>query len=110
MRYMFLIYGDPDEPDTPALMERYQAFTRDVADAGALRDSAQLQRAFAATTVRVRDGRTLTTDGPYAETREQIGGYYVLECGDLDEAIETAARIPTAADGAVEVRPFMDES
>ncbi len=60
-----------------------------------------------ATTVRVRDGKTLTTDGPFAETKEQFGGYYLLECKDLDQAIELAAKIPTARDGSIEVRPLM---
>jgi hypothetical protein len=68
----------------------------------------QLQDADTATTIRVRDGETLTTDGPFAETKEQLGGYYVIDCGSLDEAIEFAARIPAAERGAVEVRPLVE--
>jgi hypothetical protein len=67
-----------------------------------------LQPTSTATTVRVRDGEALTTDGPFAETREQLGGYYLLDCKDLDDAISWAAKIPGAADGSVEVRPVMD--
>jgi len=107
MRYMFLIYADPAQEDTPDLIAGYEAFTRDMASRGAMQAGDQLHRAHAATTVRVRNGETLTTDGPYAETKEQIGGYYVLECRDLDEAIEFASRIPNAADGCIEVRPMM---
>ena len=68
----------------------------------------ELQDPDTATTIRVRDGETLTTDGPFAETKEQLGGYYVIDCGSLDEAIEFAARIPAAERGAVEVRPLVE--
>ena len=61
-----------------------------------------------ATTVRVRDGKTMTTDGPFAETKEQLGGFYVIKCENLDEAIEIAAMIPTAQDGSIEVRPIVE--
>ena len=74
--------------------------------AGLLRGSARLQPTSAATTVRVRDGKTVTTDGPFAETKEQFGGYYLLDCKDLDQAIEMAAQIPTAKGGSIEVRPL----
>jgi hypothetical protein len=68
----------------------------------------ELQDPDTATTVRVRDGETLTTDGPFAETKEQLGGYYLIDCGSLDEALEFAARIPAAERGAVEVRPLVE--
>lgn len=74
---------------------------------GILRESNRLLPTSTATTVRVRDGKTLTTDGPFAETKEQFGGYYVLDCKDLDQAIEMAAKIPTARGGSIEVRPLM---
>ena len=108
MRYMLLIYADPAQHDTPELIERYRAFTKEVSDCGALSSSDALQRSYAATTVRVRNGKVVTSDGPYAETKEQIGGYYVLECADLDQAIAFAAKIPNAEDGAIEVRPVRE--
>jgi hypothetical protein len=110
MRYLFLIYGDPRQPDMPELLARYTAFTSETVERGTLRVSHQLQRADTATTVRVRDGRLLVSDGPYAETKEQIGGFYLLECRDLDEALDWAAKIPTAEDGVIEVRPVVERS
>jgi len=107
VKYMFLIYADPAQPDTPELMARYRAITEDAAGRGALRGGDQLHRSHAATTVRVRNGETLLSDGPYAETKEQIGGYYILECGDLDEALAFASSIPNAEGGCIEVRPIM---
>jgi len=107
MRYMFLIYGDPEQPDTPELMEKYGDFTQCVADRGILRAGDQLHRSPSAKTVSVRDAQTVATDGPYAETKEQIGGYYILECKDIDEAVEIAAAIPNAVDGYIEVRPLV---
>jgi hypothetical protein len=83
------------------------AFTELVEGMGILRESNRLLPTSTATTVRVRDGKTLTTDGPFAETKEQFGGYYVLDCKDLDQAIEMAAKIPTARGGSIEVRPLM---
>ena len=99
MRYMLLIYADPAQPDTPEIIAQYNAFTEEATSRRALCASDQLHRANTATTVRVRNGRTLTSDGPFAETKEQIGGYYILDCEDLDEAIEYASKIPNAADG-----------
>ena len=107
MRYMLLIYADPAQPDTPEIIAQYNAFTEEATSRRALCASDQLHRANTATTVRVRNGRTLTSDGPFAETKEQIGGYYILDCKDLDEAIEYASKIPNAADGCIEVRPIM---
>ena len=89
------------------LMAEYNTFTEMVEKLGILRGSSRLLPTSAATTVRVRDGKTLTTDGPFAETKEQFGGYYILDCKDLDQAIEFAAQIPTARDGSIEVRPQM---
>ena len=89
-------------------MAAYEAFSRAAADAGVLVGGEGLQPSSTATTVRMRDNETLTTDGPFAETREQLGGYYLLDCSDLDDAIGWAARIPDAAHGSVEVRPVMD--
>ena len=110
MKYLTLIYGDAaawdalPEAEHQAVSERYMALSREAAVA----DGAELQDSDTATTVRVRDGETLTTDGPFAETKEQLGGYYLVDCGSLDEAIEFAARIPAAERGSVEVRPLVE--
>jgi hypothetical protein len=110
VKYLALIYGsDADwaalsEEDRNAMYERYRAFGDEARAAGALLDGAELQLAATATTVRVRDDETVVTDGPYAETREQLGGYYVLECDSLDEAVALAAKIPAAQHGTIEVR------
>ncbi len=114
MHYMILIYGDEknfammaDDPAAQAQM--YAAFTRYGADmqaAGVLRGGAELKPTHSATTVRVRDGKTVTTDGPFAETKEQLGGYYLIEVPDLDRAVHWAARCPAAAGGSIEVRPL----
>ncbi len=115
MKYMALIYGDEDvwasssEEDTAAAYEQYRAFGRDAEAAGVLAGGNELGLTRNATTVRVRDDETLVTDGPYAEVKEALGGFYLLECASMDEAIEWAARIPGAEHGAVEVRPvFVD--
>lgn len=108
MQYVMLIYADPKAPDTPELMARYEAFTKAMADRGALRGGNQLQRAPKARTISVRDGKTIMTDGPYAESKEQIGGFYILDCKDIDEAICYASKIPNAQDGFIEVRPTME--
>ena len=110
MKYLTLIYGDAaarealSEEEQQTVSERYMALSREAAVA----DGAELQDSDTATTVRVRDGETLTTDGPFAETKEQLGGYYLVDCGSLDEAIEFAARIPAAERGSVEVRPLVE--
>jgi hypothetical protein len=112
MRYVLTIYGDESADFTPEqgaqMMAAYNAFTEEVKAAGAFVGGEGLQPTATATTVRVRDGEPLLTDGPFAETREQLGGYYLLDCADLDEAIRWAAKIPGAATGSVEVRPVMD--
>jgi hypothetical protein len=114
MRYLLTIYGDesgwndvgPEE--SQAIMDAYNAFGRAARDAGVLLGGEGLQPTSTATTVRVRGDETLTTDGPFAETREQLGGYYLLDSPDLDDAIAWAARIPGAQNGSVEVRPVMN--
>ncbi len=114
MRYMLLIYGDPTlaESMTPEegqkIMADYYTFTQSIVESGELLSGEPLQGVETATTVRVRGGRTASTDGPFAETKEVLGGYYLVECKDLDRAIELAARIPGAHGGSVEVRPVME--
>ena len=115
MHYIILIYGDEKSfammaNDPKAQEQMYAAYTRyggDMQAAGVLRGGAELKPTHSATTVRVRDGKTLTTDGPFAETKEQLGGYYLVEAKDLDEATRIAARIPSAKIGSIEVRPIM---
>jgi hypothetical protein len=114
MRYMVLIYGDesqmlaPGSPGFDEMMAGYGAFTQHIIERGAMVSGDPLHPSSTATTVRVRNGETLTTDGPYAETKEQLGGYYILDCKDLDDAISLAAMIPGAHSGSVEVRPVAD--
>ncbi len=111
MQYLALIYtterSETGEPPDPEALARYRAFNEHATAQGALVAANALQPTSMATTVRVRDGETILTDGPFAETREQLGGYYLLECDNLDRAIALAARIPAAAHGCVEVRPVM---
>src|SRR5437660_3347989 len=112
MRYALLICGDekgmearsPEEAS--AGLNEYLAFGEEMGRRGVLKGGERLYPTTDATTVRVRDGEVLTSDGPFAETKEQIGGYYVIECDDLDQAIEVASKIPGAAHGSVEVRPI----
>ena len=112
MQYMLLIYGDEKQwtslPESQ-MKERYAAygrFTKELIDAGAMRGGSELAPIASATTVRLRNGKTTTTDGPFAETKEQLGGYYVVELPDLDAAIKWAAKIPSAAFGSIEIRPL----
>ena len=90
------------------LMAGYEAFTTELADSGAFQASERLQPTTTATTVRVRDGKTLSTDGPFTETKEHLGGYYLIDAPDLDAAIAWAAKIPTATYGSIEVRPIWE--
>jgi hypothetical protein len=111
MQYILLIYSDEKtRPSSAAEMDRmlgeYMAFTQDIVKSGNFKAGDPLEPTSSATTVRVREGRTLTTDGPFAETKEQLGGYYIVEAKDLDEAIAIAARIPGARHGSIEVRPI----
>ena len=113
MQYLLLIYSnenDDPQPGTPEgdkLFGGYMRFTEEVKEKNLMLGSNALQPVATATTVRVRDGKTTSTDGPFAETKEQLGGYYLLDCKDLDEAIECAARIPSAEYGSIEIRPVM---
>jgi hypothetical protein len=83
-------------------------FTKDIIDRGLMKGGEALQPTSTATSVRVRNGDTLTTDGPFAETKDQLGGFYLVDCKDLDEAVEVAAGIPDARRGTIEVRPIME--
>jgi hypothetical protein len=109
MQYMLLIYGSEENRPGPEaerqLMGEYMTFTQDIIKAGKFQAGNRLEPAGTATTVRVRAGKTLATDGPYAETKEQLGGYYLIEAADLDEAVAIAAKIPGARMGSIEVRP-----
>ena len=113
MRYALLIYGDETadteatEEQNVAVMEAYTAFGEHYKDK-ILMSVGPLLPTSSATTVRLRDGKTLTTDGPFAETKEQLGGWYLVKCDTLDEATEIAAHIPGAANGSIEVRPVME--
>jgi hypothetical protein len=114
MNYMILIYGDETgfaamAKDPAAMQAMYAAYGRygaDLREAGVLRGGAELKPTHSATTVRVRNGKPVSTDGPFAETREQLGGYYLIDVADLDQAVQWAARCPSAqAGGSIEVRP-----
>ena len=115
MKYMLLIHSDESvypkmsEEDHGQLMAKYGQFTSEIQGAGVLLDSDRLRPTATATTVRVRDGETLTSDGPFAETKEQLGGFYTIDVGNLDEALSWAAKIPSATYGSIEVRPIWDE-
>jgi hypothetical protein len=112
MKYMLLIYGTEattakrDPEAMQAVVKEYVAVADDLRARGQYIAAERLQPASTATTVRVKEGRTLTTDGPFAETKEQLGGFYFIEAKDLDEAIGYAARLPAARMGCVEVRPI----
>ena len=114
MRYLLMIQAEeayesslsPEE--LGKVMEGYGKFTEELIGAGAMEASERLQPVATATTVRVRDGKVVTTDGPFAETKEQIGGYYLVTAPDLDAAIAWAAKIPTATYGSIEVRPIWE--
>ncbi len=113
MQYMLLIYDDESvwqsmpEEERNALFGEYFAYTDELRRAGAFVAGDALEPTSSATTVRVRDGKTLTTDGPFAETKEQLGGYYLVEADSLDEALEWARKIPSARLGSIEVRPTL---
>ncbi len=113
MQYLCLIYDpekawtDMSEAERTKLSAEYMTFTQDIKKSGHMVAGEALQPISTATTVRVRDGKTTTTDGPFAETREQLGGFYLIEAKDLDEATKIAARIPSARIGSIEVRPIM---
>jgi hypothetical protein len=111
MLYMLLIYSDEKKiggmPETELgrMMAEYHTYTKQISDSGQYKEGARLKPTPSATSVRVREGKTLTTHGPFAETHEQLGGYYLVEAKDIDEAVALAARIPGARLGTIEVRP-----
>ena len=114
MHYIILIYGDESRfaqmaNDPKAQEQMYAAYGKYGADmqaAGVLRGGAELKTTTSATTVRVRNGKTVTTDGPFAETKEQLGGYYLIDVANLDDAVHWAGRCPSAVGGSIEVRPL----
>ena len=113
MKYMLLIYTDPtawsgDPTDGAQMMKEYMSFSGAIAASGELVAGDPLQGVETATSVRVRDGRTATTDGPFAETKEHLGGYYIVDVAHLDRALELAAQIPDARSGVLEVRPLAE--
>jgi hypothetical protein len=115
MRYALLIYGDENAREAAgpeareAMYQEYDKFGAWLAEKGWMRAGEELASTKTATTVRVRNGETLSTDGPFAETKEQLGGYFLIECDDLDQAIAAAARIPGASRGSIEVRPLVEQ-
>ena len=114
MQYLLLIYSaegtgpQPGEAEFGSFMSDYFAFTNEVKERGIFEAGQPLESVSTATTVRVRDNQAQISDGPFAETKEVLGGYYLLDCKDLDEALECAAKIPTAKYGSIEVRPIMN--
>jgi hypothetical protein len=112
MLYLAMLLEDESAYADASYMEdmlrQHNEFQAAAGPAGVLRGGSALEPTATATTIRVRDGERLLTDGPYVETKEQLGGYYLLECADLDEALEWASRIPAAKTGAIELRPVAD--
>lgn len=114
MKYLCLIYDDEklvtgmSKSESDAFMGEYFAFTNDIRSSGHYVAGEALQPVSTATTVRVRNGKASTTDGPFAETKEQLGGFYMINAKDLNEAIQIASRIPSARLGSIEVRPVVD--
>ena len=112
MQYLLMIYqneaesGKLDAAGRKSVTAEYGVFTQGIIQSGNFKAGDRLQPTSTATTVRVREGKTLTTDGPFAETREQLGGYYLVEAKDLDTALAIAAKIPGARFGSIEVRPI----
>ena len=113
MQYLLMIYDSEaawaklSPADQAAMYQEYGQFTREITEKGKYVGGNQLQPIASATTVRVRDGKRVVTDGPFAETKEQLGGYYLVDAKDLDEAIAIAGRIPSARMGSIEVRPIV---
>jgi hypothetical protein len=114
MRFLLVIYGDErrlatrDQGTAKAEIDAYWALDNEATEKGAFVGSAGLYPTEAAKTLRIRDGERTVTDGPFAETKEQLGGFYLLECDSIDEALEWAAKVPAASTGSVEVRQVMD--
>ena len=113
MQYVLLIYAPEvdfskiSQEDMALEMKAWTAYTDWLKGKGWFVGGEALQPVASATTVRERDGKTVTTDGPFAETKEQLGGYYLVDCANLDDAIEAASRIPSVSRGSIEVRPLM---
>jgi hypothetical protein len=112
MKYMLLIYTDPSDYDDPAAAEKmngeYLAFTQAIVESGEFVAGDALLGPDTATCVRLRGGQVAATDGPFVETKEYLGGFYIVDVKDLDRAMEVAAQIPSARTGTIEVRPVMD--
>jgi hypothetical protein len=114
MRYMCLIYDNEQswaamsKADADAMMGEYFAFTKDIKESGHYQAGEALQPISTATTVRLRNGKLSTTDGPFAETKEHLGGFYLINARDLNEAIQIASRIPSVRYGSIEVRPVVE--
>jgi hypothetical protein len=114
MKYMLLLFGDENagenlsEEDLQAEMARYEQYDRELNDAGVFVAGEGLQPTPTATTMCIVGGERILTDGPFAETKEQLGGFYVLNCKDLDEALAWAGRCPASGDGSIEIRPVID--
>jgi hypothetical protein len=115
MQYLLLIYASETASakeraasgaDDGKMMDDYRIFTQSIIEGGQFKAGDALEASSTATTVRLRNGKTLTTDGPFAETHEQLGGYYLIDAKNLDEAIAIAARVPSAKFGSIEVRPI----
>lgn len=115
MKYALLIHSDettepdPTSAEHEALMAEYQAFVEALEAAGAMVDGHRLRPTTTATTLRVRNGEVLASDGPFAETKEQFGGFFLIDVPDLDQALEWARRIPSAREGSIEVRPIWED-
>jgi hypothetical protein len=116
MEYLLMIFDNEAETaklsqaELGAIYQEYMAFNEGIQKSGNHRSGKQLQPVSTATTVRVRDGKRAVTDGPFAETREQLGGFYMIEAQDLDEALAIAERIPSARWGSIEVRPIVSRN
>ena len=116
MQYMLLIYGDEQgwmtmpPADLKKMYADYSTFTKELLESGAMVGGSELSPVSTASTVRVRSGKTITTDGPFAETKEQLGGYYMIDVPNLDDAIKWAAKIPSALNGSIEIRPLAPDA
>ena len=108
MKYLCLVYPGPEFKLTPAVVTEFIAFREAARAAGVFRDSGRLQPVGSATTLRVRNGESVLTDGPFAEIKEHVGGYALLECADLDEVLKWVSQLPGVENGAVEIRPLVD--
>lgn len=108
MKYVLLIYPPAEGAPDPDMLMKHRAFAENIGRRGLLVDGAQLSDPAVTTTIRTRGTEMVITDGPYTETKEHLGGFYIVECTDLDQAIEVARLVPVTRDGAVEVRPLIE--